>query len=115
LTIATIPALIASGSSGQATMALQRRHSGFPRVRVENYATVVMAYGEAPAPGRLSRWERVCGNLVDMVATCRSAANDLIHASEAIGVGQHLTIAVDDPEQAHGEESSILDPFSGLE
>src|SRR5208337_2972125 len=85
LTIATMPARIAWGSSGQATMALQRRHSGFPRVRVENYATVVMAYGEAPAPGRLSRWERVCGNLVDMVATGRSAANGLIHPSGKSG------------------------------
>jgi hypothetical protein len=74
-----------------------------------------MAYGEAPAMSSVTRRERDRGNLVDMITTGRSEANDLGHSIEAIGIGQHLTIAVDDSEQAHGAESSILDPFSGLE
>ena len=49
-----------------------------------------------------------------MVTTVRSIAYNLDHPVQAIGVGKHLTVTVDDSEQAHGEESSILDPFSGL-
>ncbi len=48
----------------------------------------------------MTRWERFRGDLVDMVATGRSAANDLIHPSEAIGVGQYLAVSVDNPEHA---------------
>ena len=47
-------------------------------------------------------------------STREAQANDLGHSIEAIGIGQHLTVTVDDPEQAHGAESSILDPFGGL-
>ena len=49
-----------------------------------------------------------------MITTGRSIADNLGHPVQAIGIGQHLTIAADDSEQAHGAESSILDPFSRL-
>ena len=114
MTIARMPARIAWGSSGQATMALQRRHSGFPRVWIEKHATVVMAYGEAAAAGGVSRRERVRGNLVDMVVTGRRIAYNLDHPVQVIRIGKHLSVTVDDSEQAHGAESSILDPFSRL-
>ena len=41
-----------------------------------------------------------------MVATGRSAANDLIHPSEAIDVGHYLAVSVDNPEHAHRLGSS---------
>ena len=88
--------------------------SHFPRVRVEHHATVIVAYRRAPAAGRVTRWERVHGNLVHMVAPGRSAANDLGYLIQGSSIGQHLSVTVNDLEQAHGAESSILDPFSGL-
>ena len=73
-----------------------------------------MTYGEAPATSSVTRRERGGGNLIDMITTGRSEADNLGHPVQAIGIRQHLAITVDDSEQAHGAESSILDPFSRL-
>src|SRR5271157_583802 len=108
---ARIAVRMESGRSGQAaTVSLERRRSGFPRVRVENYATIFGANRyPPPAAGCVPRWKRVRGNLIDMITPGRSEADNLDHPVQAIGIGQHLTVTVDNPEQAHGAESSILD------
>ncbi len=50
MTMVMMPALIASASLSQAArMALDRRESDFPRVRVKNHATFIVANGKAPA------------------------------------------------------------------
>jgi len=107
-----MPARIDSGNSGQAArIALHLRESGFPWVRVENHATVIVVNGETPATSSVTRRERYGGNLVDMVTTGRSVANDLDHPVQAIGIGKHLTVTVDDSEKAHGAVSILaIDP-----
>jgi hypothetical protein len=100
-TIFKMPALIASGKSGQAaTMAQERRFSDVPRVRVKNYPPVILAYNKAPAAGRVSRWERSRGNLIDLVATGCSASQNLGHPADTVGIRNHLAVAIDYPEKA---------------
>jgi hypothetical protein len=95
-TIARMPERIASGSSGQAaTTALASRKSDLPRVSIEYHDSVFVATGGAPAPSRVTRWERVRGNLIDVVAPGRSAAHDLGHRIEAFGIGQYLAVTID--------------------
>jgi hypothetical protein len=71
-TIARMPALIASGSSGQAAMMAQERpFSHVPRVRVQDYPPDILAYSKAPAPGRVARREWGRGGVIDVMAACR--------------------------------------------
>jgi len=85
------------GRSGQAaTVSLERRESVFPRVRVENHATVIVVYGKSPAAGGVTRRERGGGNLIEMIATGRSISYNLDDPVQAIGSGKHLTVTVDD-------------------
>jgi hypothetical protein len=55
----------------------------------------------------MPRWKWLDGNLVDMVAARWGVADDLGHPIQAIGIGQHLAITADNPEEAHGLGSML--------
>ncbi|MGO9597824.1 MAG: hypothetical protein ACLP7Q_07495 [Isosphaeraceae bacterium] len=59
----------------------------------------------------MPRQQCVRTNYVDVVAPERIVAYNLGHLIEVIRVGHHVTITIDDPEQAHGAGSILaIDP-----
>jgi hypothetical protein len=55
----------------------------------------------------LARWQWNRGNLVNVVSSGRRAAKNLSHPIQRRGGVHHLTITIDDPEQANGIVSML--------